>query len=369
MFVLTVDDDIALRLHDAHNINDFFSLIDRNRDHISQWLDWTDNHQSTTHTFRYILWERQQFAQQKQITSRIYYQGQVAGSVSLIIHDAQVGFAEIGYWIGKEFTGKGIVTRSVRAVCNFAFNTLKLHKVIIRAMAENTASIAVAKRLNFTFEGLQIKQRLMHGIYHDFSVHYMLRDTWSDHSTCPHFQYRVNEQITLRPLMPYQAQTVFNAIDENRLTLREWIGWVDEHQSVADTQDYIDNALEKYGNYNGLDAGIWYGDQFCGKINFNSWSLRNYKADLGYWLLAPYQGKGIMTQSIRAMLQYGFDIVGLHRIELFCAVENEPSKAVAERLNFTHEGIMRRGERVRQQYFDAHVYAILQDDWQRMEGK
>ncbi len=368
MFVLSVDDEIDLRLHDAHNVDAFFALIDTNRAFIGKWLDWTDQHQTRTDTFRYILWERKQFAAQKQITTQIYYQGQIAGSVSLMLHDLHLGFAEIGYWLGASFTGKGIVTRAVRAICNFAFNTLNLHKVIIRAMVGNSPSIAVAKRLNFTFEGLQIKQRLLRGEYHDFSVHYMLKDDWSDRST-PYFRYQVNDQIELRPLMPYQARAIFKGIDTHRLTLRQWVDWVDTHTSLEDTDDYIENALDHYGMYDGLDVGIWYDSQFCGQVNFNSWSLRNYKADLGYWLLEPYQGKGIITQAVRAMLRYGFDVVGLHRIELLCAVENAPSRAVAERLNFTHEGIMRRGERIRHHYFDVHVYALLEDDWQAMEGQ
>lgn len=362
MFVLQVDDDISLRLHDAYNVDDFFNLIDCNRQHLRQWMDWEKNHHTADDTRHYIMWERKQFAERNAIATAIYYRGEVAGSCGLIIHDRTHGFGEIGYWLGEEFTGKGIVTRATQAMANFAFNTLKLHKVILKIIVGNDKSIAVAERLGFKFEGIQVKQRFLRGTYYDYSVHYMLRDDWQD-TTALEFAFQVDEKIELRPFMPHQARDVFMLIDKHRDTLRQWMDWVDEHQNLKDSKALIKTALEHYGDYDGLDTGIWYEGQFCGQVSFNSWSLRNYKADLGYWLADSFTGKGIMTKAVHAMLNYAFDVVGIHRIELLCAIQNQRSCAVAERLNFTHEGVLRRGERIRNQFYDVNAYAILKPDW------
>ncbi|MEL6527976.1 MAG: GNAT family protein, partial [Chloroflexota bacterium] len=104
------------------------------------------------------------------ISTQIIYQGTVAGSIALTITDAIARQGEIGYWLGEAFVGKGIVTRAGQALVNFAFNTLGLYKLVIRAIAENTASIAVGKRLGFHYEGTQVKQRLLRGAYYDYHV-------------------------------------------------------------------------------------------------------------------------------------------------------------------------------------------------------
>ena len=363
MFSLQVDEEISLRLHDAYNIDGFLNLIKRNRVHLRQHMNWEKNHQSVDDSFDFVLQARENFAERKNIPSQIYYKGEIAGSVGLTLHNLTSGYAEVGYWLGEEFTGKGIATRATKAILNFGFNTLKLHKIVLRVITGNDKSIAIAKRLNFTFEGVQIQQRLLRGKHYDYQVYYMLRDDWQD-NTAPHFEYRLDEHTTLRPLMMHDAKPLFNLLDTHRETLREWLDWVDSQQKLRDTKHFIAESLGRYGHYNGLDCGIWQDDQICGLVSFNSWSLRNYKAEIGYWLAKPYTGKGIMTKAVKAMVTYGFEVVGLHRIELLCAVDNKRSCAVAERLNFTHEGVLRRGERIREQFHDVNVYAILQPNWQ-----
>lgn len=362
MFSLKVDDDISLRLHDAYNVEGFFNLIARNRAHLGRYMDWEKNHQTVDDSFEYVLQVRENFADRKNVSSQIYYRGEIAGSVGLTIHNWHSGYAEIGYWLGTEFTGKGIATRASRAMINFAFNTLKLHKVVLRVITGNDKSIEVAKRLNFEFEGVQIHQRLLRGVHYDYQVFYQLNENWSD-DTIAHFEYPLDEQTTLRPLTIHNAPTLFKLIDSHRDSLHEWLDWVDSQQTLRDTQKYISQSLARYGDYDGLDCGIWHNDELCGLVSFNAWSLRNYKGEIGYWLAQSFTGNGIMTKAVKAMVSYGFEVIGLHRIELLCAVHNERSCAVAKRLNFTHEGVLRRAERIREQFYDVNAYAILKPNW------
>lgn len=362
MFVLRVDDDISLRLHDAYNVEDFFKLIASNREHLRQWMAWEKNHQTVDDSYQYIMYERHQFAIYESISTQIYYQGQVAGSCSLMIHDLQSGFGEIGYWLGENFTGKGIITRSVKAMVNFAFNTLNMHKVVLRMIVGNDKSIAVAKRLNFEHEGIQVKQRLLRGEYYDYTVFYQLRDNWQD-SNAPEFTFSIDEHIELRPMMKHHAEDIFALVDAHKNTLGQWMDWVATHQCIHDTESYIKTTLQHYRDYDALHMGIWYDGQFCGEVGFNSWNLKNFKGDLGYWLADSFMGKGIMTKAVRVLVNYGFEVIGLHRVELLCAIHNERSCAIAKRLNFTHEGVLRRGERIRNQYYDVNAYALLKPDW------
>src|SRR5690349_2116320 len=119
MFTLYVDKEIELRLHDETRVEEFFHLIDRNRSHLHKFLDWEEFHQNPEDTRRYVLSERKEFAEGRSISTVIHYQGKLVGSIALMIHDWSWGHGEIGYWLGEEFTGKGIITRAANVLLDY----------------------------------------------------------------------------------------------------------------------------------------------------------------------------------------------------------------------------------------------------------
>jgi ribosomal-protein-serine acetyltransferase len=86
---------------------------------------------------------------------------------------------------------------------------------------------------------------------------------------------------------------------------------------------------------------------------------------LEYWLGASYQGKGIMTASCRAVIDYAFGTVDLHRLTIRCAAENRRSRRIPERLGFTFEGITRHGEWLYDHFVDHAVYGLIKGDTPR----
>lgn len=364
MFTLKVDNDIELRLHDNGNIEEFFHLIDRNRLFLNRWLDWEDMHQSPEDSRQYMLLERKNLGKLAAINTVIEYRGKVAGSIGLMIHNWAWGHGEIGYWLGEEFTGKGIITRAAKTMLDYAFNTVGLHKIIIRAIKENEASWKVAERLGFQHEGFQIQQRLLRGQYYDYTIFYHLAADWSS-SHAPEFAHRIDSQIELRPFMPHHAAPYFAMIDKNRGFLREWLDWVDKTESLEDIENFINRSLEGYGDYDGLRLGIWYEGKACGQVGFNYWDFRSRKGEIGYWLAPTHTGKGIMTKAVAALVDYGFKVIGLHRIEIMAAEGNLKSQAIPKRLGFTFEGVMRSGEIVNDKFLDDTIYSMLDQEWKR----
>ncbi len=70
-----------------------------------------------------------------------------------------------------------------------------------------------------------------------------------------------------------------------------------------------------------------------------------------------------MTAAARALIEHAFSVWGLHRVEIRAGAENHRSQAVARRLGFAQEGVLRHAERVGDRYVDHAVYAMLSDDW------
>jgi ribosomal-protein-serine acetyltransferase len=87
---------------------------------------------------------------------------------------------------------------------------------------------------------------------------------------------------------------------------------------------------------------------------------------IGYWLGESFQGKGLMTGACRALLDYLFFELKLHRVEIRCAIGNARSCAVPKRLGFTKEGVLRQAQAFDDQFLDLEVYALLAEDWNRV---
>ncbi len=163
----------------------------------------------------------------------------------------------------------------------------------------------------------------------------------------------------LRLLEMRHAEELFTLIDQNRFHLRQWLGWVDGNQSIADSHNFIRGTLQQFANNNGFQAGIWFQGALAGIIGYNYIDWHNSKAELGYWLGAPFQGHGLVTRACQALIDYSFDDLHLNRIEILCAAGNLRSRAVPERLGFTQEGILRQAEWLYDHFVDLVVYAML----------
>ena len=87
----------------------------------------------------------------------IFLDGHLAGGAGFRFGPFNVA-GEIGYWIGSEFEGRGLVTRACRALIDYGFTDAGLHRIVIRAAPENTRSRAVPERLGFTRRAWRAKR-------------------------------------------------------------------------------------------------------------------------------------------------------------------------------------------------------------------
>ena len=103
----------------------------------------------------------------------------------------------------------------------------------------------------------------------------------------------------------------------------------------------------------------------AGVAGFHGIERSDRSTTIGYWLAAPYQGRGLMTAVVRTLVDHAFDEWRLHRVELRAAPGNRRSRALAERLGFREEGLLREAERFGDEYRDLVLYAMLVSEWRR----
>lgn len=101
--------------------------------------------------------------------------GQLMGMIGLKFESKDQPVAEIGFWIGSTFRGKGIMTEAVQRVLGVAFNELKLERVYGRAYSQNRSSCRVFEKNNFLLEGRLRKDSYGFGLIFDTNVYGILK--------------------------------------------------------------------------------------------------------------------------------------------------------------------------------------------------
>ncbi|PSR26317.1 MAG: RimJ/RimL family protein N-acetyltransferase [Sulfobacillus benefaciens] len=177
------------------------------------------------------------------------------------------------------------------------------------------------------------------------------------------FRHAVTQDIFLRILEIRDAYPLLALINISRQQLREWLPWVDGTSTVQDTENFIRAGLNQFASNNGSQLGIWYRGELAGVLGMHDLNWSDRFTSLGYWLGTPFQGRGIMTQSCRALITILFEEYDLNRVEIQVAADNRKSQAIAERLGFQKEGHRRQAEWLYDHFVDHIVYGLLYNDW------
>lgn len=103
----------------------------------------------------------------------------------------------------------------------------------------------------------------------------------------------------------------------------------------------------------------------CGLFRWNK-SWRN--CVIGYEIEREFHGQGYMREALSAVLDYGFSVMGLHRIQAETHPDNHASIGLATRLGFRFEGVHREQAYWAGRFHDLNCYSLLEPDWHAMCG-
>ncbi len=106
--------------------------------------------------------------------------GEAVGCISLMRNKriSAKHIAEIGYWLGEDYWGRGIATEATKLLSNFAFNEINIMKIIIQALEDNIGSRKVAEKNNFKLEYIRKKEAFKEGKYKDLVCYSMFNDNF-----------------------------------------------------------------------------------------------------------------------------------------------------------------------------------------------
>lgn len=172
------------------------------------------------------------------------------------------------------------------------------------------------------------------------------------------------DRLVLRPLDAQDAPRLVELLNAREIydtTLEIPVPY-----TLADAETWIKLASDLNDRSEAVNFSIRLRaqDELIGGIGLRAFVPEHGRAELGYWIGVPYWNHGYMTEAVEAVIDYGFQELGLHRIWAGHMVGNEASGRVQAKAGMTREGVLRHQYCKNGTWVDDVVYAILRDEWE-----
>jgi len=170
--------------------------------------------------------------------------------------------------------------------------------------------------------------------------------------------------ILLRPYGEADAEKLYEAVRESIPEVSPWLPWCHEKYSIDESREFI---ASRHGASQGDE---WYSFAvfekssgiFVGGVGLNFINRVHQFANLGYWVRTSATSRGFATRATRLAARFGFEQLGLQRIEIVAAVDNLASQRVAEKAGARHEGLARKRLFIGGLAHDAMIYSLVRED-------
>jgi len=139
------------------------------------------------------------------------------------------------------------------------------------------------------------------------------------------------------------------------------------YESTDKAQKHLDWLSSLHRENKGLRPIITLKDEdtYIGDVGFYDYEEKHNRAEVGYILGKNYWGNGIMSEALEAVLIYGFNTMGLNRVQALIDPRNTGSKRVVEKQGFKYEGTFRDYEYEYGEYIDLDMYSLLKREYSR----
>jgi [ribosomal protein S5]-alanine N-acetyltransferase len=160
--------------------------------------------------------------------------------------------------------------------------------------------------------------------------------------------------LLLRRITEADLENIFRGLSDPEVIKYYGVSF----KTLNDTKKQIEWFAELEKN----ETGIWWAIcsidnlMFYGAVGFYYLNSEYKKAEIGFWLLPEYWNKGIITESILLVIEYGFEKMHLNKIVAEVESENILSKKVLQKLNFVHEQTKKDCEIKNGKYISLDVY-------------
>ena len=299
---------------------------------------------------------------------RLHTTGEFIGGIGININQA-FDRGELGYWIGVPFWNKGYATEATRLVLQFGFEQLKLNKIFAVHLIGNASSGKVMTKNGMIKEG-ELKEHYKKGAEYRSVLQYRL--TKGEYETLKSKEPSMFLPVSFRIVTPRLILRIPSEADiphifsaTRQAGFNDGMAW-EAPEMEAELIAPLERSLESWKIGTGIAFTIEQqqtGD-FLGRISIRKTKTANIW-NIGFFTHPNHQGKGIMTEAVKAILQFGFTHLKANSIEAAYALWNKASERVLHKNGFQFVRLNEKGLFKKGIWIAENEVAITAKDWSK----
>lgn len=170
-----------------------------------------------------------------------------------------------------------------------------------------------------------------------------------------------SEGLVLRSFRGSDAEDFARAARESVDTVGRWMPWCTASFSEADARGWFRQCRASKRAGTGYELGVFsaLNGELLGGAALNAIQRHNLFCNLGYWVRQSAQRQGVALRTLRALLPFAFEGLGMQRVEIVVAVGNEPSAALARRAGALFEGTARNRLQLHGRAVPAWMFSLV----------
>lgn len=176
------------------------------------------------------------------------------------------------------------------------------------------------------------------------------------------FEKLTTDRLILRILSPEVYDFIYQNFSEKEQM--EFLGLSSQEELMQEKNKYdrgLSTFNKSFRSFQLIDKAS---DEIIGWCGYHTWYTEHSRAEIGYGLFDDsFKQKGMMSEALKTILEYGFITMKLHRIEALVATYNIPSLKLLDKMNFKKEGVLREHYLVNDRMEDSVIFSLLKNEF------
>jgi ribosomal-protein-serine acetyltransferase len=188
----------------------------------------------------------------------------------------------------------------------------------------------------------------------------------------PMFSFPLSDEAVLILRTASITEAYHQVVAANQERLARWEPWAVKPQLLNETRSFLEASGRNWLDGSELPVAIavrkdgqWH-VAGAASLRINGYDR---SGEIGYWIDAGYEGQGLITKTVAALLDQAFGPLGMERVTLHTDPANERSRAVARRLGFVEEARLRQATAFPDERRDEVVYGLMADEWRQRSAR
>ena len=155
----------------------------------------------------------------------------------------------------------------------------------------------------------------------------------------------------------------YEAVQESIKHMQEFMPWCHQNYSIQESEAWVESRSESWANEEDYSFVVYSieNNQLLGGVDINQINSNHKIGNIGYWIRKKALNQGVATEAVSLISEFGFNLLGLNRLEIVMLPNNGASRKVAEKAGAKFEGILQKRLIVFDEARDACLYSLVKD--------